>query len=113
MVQNRQRKLFTNISGDSWDSDGLVAISVSLWSLLVLAPDHPAPASGPAATRGATWCSSTPKTFATLAMDPAKKKEIMDDLDAFRNSRDLYRRAGKPWKRRYHLYGRRAPASPP
>jgi hypothetical protein len=24
MVKNRQRKLFTNISGDSWDSDGLV-----------------------------------------------------------------------------------------
>ncbi|RLN34611.1 hypothetical protein C2845_PM03G22480 [Panicum miliaceum] len=40
-----------------------------------------------------------PTTFQTLAMEPAKKKEIMDDLDAFRNSRDFYRRAGKPWKR--------------
>ena len=46
-----------------------------------------------------------PTTFATLAMEPAKKKAIMDDLDAFRNSRDLYRRAGKPWKRGYLLYG--------
>ena len=34
MVQNRQRKLFTNISGDSWDSNGLVAHR----RLLVLAP---------------------------------------------------------------------------
>jgi SpoVK/Ycf46/Vps4 family AAA+-type ATPase len=38
-------------------------------------------------------------------MDQAKKKEIMDDLDAFRNNRDFYRRTGKPWKRGYLLYG--------
>ncbi|KAF0908836.1 hypothetical protein E2562_028720 [Oryza meyeriana var. granulata] len=46
-----------------------------------------------------------PTTFETLAMEPAKKKEIMDDLDAFRKSRDFYRRTGKPWKRGYLLYG--------
>ncbi|RLM86821.1 hypothetical protein C2845_PM04G05060 [Panicum miliaceum] len=46
-----------------------------------------------------------PTTFQTLAMEPAKKKAIMDDLDAFRNSRDFYRRAGKLWKRGYLLYG--------
>ncbi|KAG0536267.1 hypothetical protein BDA96_03G049600 [Sorghum bicolor] len=46
-----------------------------------------------------------PTTFETLAMDPAKKKKIMDDLDAFRNNRDFYRRTGKPWKRGYLLYG--------
>ncbi|KAL6598650.1 hypothetical protein ACP70R_046349 [Stipagrostis hirtigluma subsp. patula] len=46
-----------------------------------------------------------PTTFDTLAMEPAKKKEIMDDLDAFRNNRDFYRRTGKPWKRGYLLYG--------
>ncbi|XP_015694545.2 AAA-ATPase At3g28610-like [Oryza brachyantha] len=46
-----------------------------------------------------------PTTFDTLAMEPAKKKEIMDDLDAFRKSRDFYRRTGKPWKRGYLLYG--------
>ncbi|CAD6233041.1 unnamed protein product [Miscanthus lutarioriparius] len=46
-----------------------------------------------------------PTTFETLAMDPAKKKKIMDDLDAFRNNRDFYRGTGKPWKRGYLLYG--------
>jgi SpoVK/Ycf46/Vps4 family AAA+-type ATPase len=46
-----------------------------------------------------------PTTFDTLAMDQAKKKEIMDDLDAFRNNRDVYWRTGKPWKRGYLLYG--------
>jgi SpoVK/Ycf46/Vps4 family AAA+-type ATPase len=46
-----------------------------------------------------------PKTFATLAMDPAGKKEVMDDLDAFRNGRDYYARVGKAWKRGYLLYG--------
>ena len=40
-----------------------------------------------------------PKTFATLAMDPAKKKEVMDDLDAFRGGKDYYARVGKAWKR--------------
>ena len=46
-----------------------------------------------------------PTTFQTLAMDPAKKQMIMDDLDDFRDSRDYYRRVGKAWKRGYLLYG--------
>ncbi|XP_047064537.1 AAA-ATPase At3g28610-like [Lolium rigidum] len=46
-----------------------------------------------------------PTTFDTLAMDPAKKKKIMDDLDNFRNNKDYYRRIGKAWKRGYLLYG--------
>ena len=46
-----------------------------------------------------------PKTFATLAMDPAKKKEIVDDLEAFKNGKDYYARIGKAWKRGYLLYG--------
>jgi hypothetical protein len=46
-----------------------------------------------------------PKTFATLAMDPAKKKEIMDDLDTFKNGKDYYKRVGKAWKRGYLLHG--------
>ena len=46
-----------------------------------------------------------PKTFATLAMDPAKKKEVMDDLDAFRGGKDYYARVGKAWRRSYLLYG--------
>jgi hypothetical protein len=54
-----------------------------------------------------------PKTFATLAMDLAKKKEVMYDLDAFQNGKDYYARIGKAWKRGHLLYGRLAPASPP
>ncbi|CAD6258987.1 unnamed protein product [Miscanthus lutarioriparius] len=46
-----------------------------------------------------------PKTFDKLAMDPAKKKEIIDDLDMFKKSKDYYARVGKPWKRGYLLYG--------
>ena len=38
-------------------------------------------------------------------MDPAKKKEIIDDLDMFKKSKDYYARLGKPWKRGYLLYG--------
>ncbi|OEL14084.1 AAA-ATPase ASD, mitochondrial, partial [Dichanthelium oligosanthes] len=46
-----------------------------------------------------------PMTFDTLAMDPAKKKEIMDDLDAFWEGKEYYESVGKPWKRGYLLYG--------
>jgi chaperone BCS1 len=46
-----------------------------------------------------------PSTFDTLAMDPAKKREIMDDLDTFRNGKEYYARIGKAWKRGYLLYG--------
>ncbi|PNT76854.1 hypothetical protein BRADI_1g54800v3 [Brachypodium distachyon] len=77
MLKNRQRKLFTNLSGDGFNADGV-------WSHVVF--EHP-------------------KTFATLAMDPGKKKEVMDDLDAFRNGKDYYARVGKAWKRGYLLYG--------
>ncbi|XP_047069510.1 AAA-ATPase At3g28580-like isoform X1 [Lolium rigidum] len=82
MVKNRQRKLFTNLSGDGYDADGMW--SESVWSHVVF--EHP-------------------KTFATLAMDPAKKKEVIDDLDAFRKGKDYYARVGKAWKRGYLLYG--------
>ncbi|CAM0905580.1 unnamed protein product [Alopecurus aequalis] len=46
-----------------------------------------------------------PSTFDTLAMDPAKKRAIIDDLDAFRNGKDYYARIDKAWKRGYLLYG--------
>ncbi|KAM3191189.1 hypothetical protein ACQJBY_068864 [Aegilops geniculata] len=46
-----------------------------------------------------------PATFETLAMNPAKKRMIMDDLDDFRDSSDYYRRIGKAWKRGYLLCG--------
>ncbi|KAE8687941.1 lipoxygenase 6, choloroplastic [Hibiscus syriacus] len=46
-----------------------------------------------------------PATFDKLAMDPAVKKELIDDLDRFLRRRDFYRRVGKAWKRGYLLYG--------
>ncbi|KAF8698836.1 hypothetical protein HU200_035095 [Digitaria exilis] len=49
--------------------------------------------------------SYLPHTFDKLAMDPAKKKEIIDDLNMFRKGKDYYNRIGKPWKRGYLLYG--------
>ncbi|CAM0905581.1 unnamed protein product [Alopecurus aequalis] len=55
-----------------------------------------------------SWSSVSfehPSTFDTLAMDPAKKRAIIDDLDAFRNGKEYYARVGKAWKRGYLLYG--------
>ena len=46
-----------------------------------------------------------PATFDTLAMDPALKQSVVDDLDRFLKRRDYYRRIGKAWKRGYLLYG--------
>ncbi|CAN6303141.1 unnamed protein product [Urochloa humidicola] len=81
MVKNRQRKLFTNISTHQWSDGGYMR---SAWSHVVF--EHP-------------------KTFATLAMDPVRKKEITDDLDMFKNGKEYYARVGKAWKRGYLLYG--------
>ncbi|GJN23252.1 hypothetical protein PR202_gb10886 [Eleusine coracana subsp. coracana] len=71
MVRNRQRKLFTNLSGGSWSH---------------VAFEHP-------------------KTFDTLAMDPAKKRDVIADLDTFRDGKEYHARVGKAWKRGYLLYG--------
>ncbi|KAL6622796.1 hypothetical protein ACP70R_032675 [Stipagrostis hirtigluma subsp. patula] len=46
-----------------------------------------------------------PSTFATLAMDPARKQQIVDDLEMFRDGKDYYASVGKAWKRGYLLYG--------
>ncbi|KAL6657950.1 hypothetical protein ACP70R_005730 [Stipagrostis hirtigluma subsp. patula] len=46
-----------------------------------------------------------PATFDTVAMDPALKQSVVDDLDRFLERRDYYRRIGKAWKRGYLLYG--------
>ncbi|KAF0914467.1 hypothetical protein E2562_028950 [Oryza meyeriana var. granulata] len=79
-VRNRQRRLFTNNPGADWaaSEDGRV------WSHVKL--EHPS-------------------TFATLAMDPSRKQEILDDLDMFRDGKDYYAKVGKPWKRGYLLFG--------
>ncbi|KAL4591320.1 hypothetical protein LXL04_004278 [Taraxacum kok-saghyz] len=46
-----------------------------------------------------------PSTFDTLAMDPEKKKDILNDLMTFVKSKDYYKKIGKSWKRGYLLYG--------
>ncbi|CAN6294642.1 unnamed protein product [Urochloa humidicola] len=80
MVQNRQRRLYTNIHREGYD-DGWYE---DVWTHVPF--DHP-------------------KTFDKLAMDPEKKKEIIADLDMFRNGKEYHDRVGKPWKRGYLLYG--------
>ena len=46
-----------------------------------------------------------PATFETLAMDPKKKEDIVNDLIKFRKGKEYYAKIGKPWKRGYLLYG--------
>lgn len=46
-----------------------------------------------------------PATFDTIAMEPDKKRTLVEDLDRFVTSKDLYRRVGRAWKRGYLLYG--------
>ncbi|XP_024032230.1 AAA-ATPase ASD, mitochondrial-like, partial [Morus notabilis] len=46
-----------------------------------------------------------PATFDTLAMDPKKKKEIVNDLLKFKKGKEYYAKVGKAWKRGYLLYG--------
>jgi chaperone BCS1 len=46
-----------------------------------------------------------PASFQTLAMDPEKKKEIMEDLTTFSKGEEFYERVGRAWKRGYLLYG--------
>ncbi|XVF16527.1 hypothetical protein REPUB_Repub10bG0039400 [Reevesia pubescens] len=46
-----------------------------------------------------------PATFQTLAMEPDKKKEIMEDLTTFSKAEEFYSRIGRAWKRGYLLYG--------
>lgn len=76
--ENQDRLLYTNSRGGSLDSRG-----------------HP-------------WESvpfKHPSTFDTLAMDPVKKAEIMEDLKDFANGQSFYQKTGRAWKRGYLLYG--------
>lgn len=57
---------------------------------------------------GAQWSHVVfehPASFQTLAMDPVKKQEIVDDLTTFSNAEEFYNRIGRAWKRGYLLYG--------
>ncbi|KAK3437689.1 hypothetical protein EUGRSUZ_C02290 [Eucalyptus grandis] len=46
-----------------------------------------------------------PSTFDTLAMDPERKRDIMEDLRDFVAGKAFYQRTGRAWKRGYLLYG--------
>ncbi|RVW35548.1 AAA-ATPase ASD, mitochondrial [Vitis vinifera] len=78
-VRNRQRKLYTNCSNHRWPSH-----NQPMWSHVAF--EHPA-------------------TFETIALEPEKKQDIIDDLLTFSKSKDYYARIGKVWKRGYLLYG--------
>ncbi|KAG2631103.1 hypothetical protein PVAP13_3KG573100 [Panicum virgatum] len=80
-VRNRQRRLFTNNPSSGWNP---YRSGKGVWSHVPF--EHPA-------------------TFATLAMDPADKEAIVDDLEAFRDAKDYYAKVGKAWKRGYLLHG--------
>uniref|UniRef100_A0A7N2MVT2 AAA+ ATPase domain-containing protein n=2 Tax=Quercus lobata TaxID=97700 RepID=A0A7N2MVT2_QUELO len=57
---------------------------------------------------GGEWVSINlehPATFEKLAMDPALKMMVKDDLDRFVRRKELYKKVGKVWKRGYLLYG--------
>ncbi|KAI6680748.1 hypothetical protein NL676_034629 [Syzygium grande] len=76
--KNQERLLYTNSRGGSLDSRG-----------------HP-------------WESvpfKHPSTFETLAMDPERKRQIMEDLRDFAAGQAFYQRTGRAWKRGYLLYG--------
>lgn len=46
-----------------------------------------------------------PASFQTLAMEPEKKEEIIDDLITFSKAEEFFARIGRAWKRGYLLYG--------
>ncbi|PON99588.1 Spastin [Trema orientale] len=46
-----------------------------------------------------------PATFETLAMDPKKRNDIIEDLNRFVRRKEFYKKVGRAWKRGYLLYG--------
>ncbi|KAL1205442.1 AAA-ATPase [Cardamine amara subsp. amara] len=77
-AKNKQTKLFTNNPSSQW------VFGQNMWRYIEF--EHPA-------------------SFETLAMDPEKKEEIVNDLIAFTNGKEYYKKIGKAWKRSYLLYG--------
>uniref|UniRef100_A0A0E0JA66 AAA+ ATPase domain-containing protein n=1 Tax=Oryza nivara TaxID=4536 RepID=A0A0E0JA66_ORYNI len=74
-AMNRQRRLFTNHANEA---------KKSVWTSV---PYNP------------------PATFDMLAMDHAKKVEIVDDLTTFQKGKEYHSKVGKAWKRGYLLHG--------
>ncbi|KAL1535897.1 hypothetical protein AAHA92_28622 [Salvia divinorum] len=46
-----------------------------------------------------------PSTFETLALEPDMKKQLVEDLTAFADGGEFYKKIGRAWKRGYLLYG--------
>ncbi|KAB2075613.1 hypothetical protein ES319_A07G234600v1 [Gossypium barbadense] len=78
-AKNKQRRLYTNNPSENWSS-----YKKNLWSDIAF---------------------ESPATFQTIAMDPNKKEEIINDLVSFSKGKEYYMKLGKPWKRGYLLYG--------
>ncbi|KAG2316350.1 hypothetical protein Bca52824_019472 [Brassica carinata] len=78
-AKNKKMKLYTNNPSSSWGPN-----KTALWRCIDF--EHPA-------------------SFDTLAMDSKKKEEILNDLSAFSNGKEYYKKIGKAWKRGYLLYG--------
>nr|GMD55017.1 AAA-ATPase At3g28580-like [Ipomoea batatas] len=78
-VRDRKRKLYTNNKSDDWHG-----WKSTKWSHVIF---------------------KHPSNFKTLAMEPTRKQEIMEELHNFTNSKDYYAKIGKAWKRGYLLHG--------
>ncbi|KAL8154300.1 hypothetical protein V2J09_012060 [Rumex salicifolius] len=78
-IRKRTRKLYTNTHESQW-----VGHKRTMWSHIAF--KHPG-------------------RFETLAMNPEKKQQIVDDLLRFSEAKDYYEKVGKAWKRGYLLYG--------
>ncbi|KAK7266282.1 hypothetical protein RIF29_18925 [Crotalaria pallida] len=78
-LRNRQLKLHTNNPSNNW-----YGYKSRKWSHVMF--EHLA-------------------RFETLAMDPNKKEEIINDLVKFKTGKEYYAKIGKAWKRGYLLYG--------
>ncbi|ESQ50870.1 hypothetical protein EUTSA_v10023056mg, partial [Eutrema salsugineum] len=78
-ARNKKMKLYTNNPSSDWGSS-----KKSMWRHIDF--KHPA-------------------SFQTLAMESKKKEEILNDLEAFSNGKEYYKKIGKAWKRGYLLHG--------
>lgn len=47
----------------------------------------------------------TPRALGSVILNPGEKEDLVEDISAFRSSRDRYRRLGVPYHRGYLLYG--------
>ncbi|RCV22749.1 hypothetical protein SETIT_4G245000v2 [Setaria italica] len=83
-LRMRERRLYTNSPGMFCGGGGGVDDHQMMWS------SHP---------------FKHPSTFDTLAVDPALRDGIRDDLLRFVRRREHYARAGRAWKRGYLLHG--------